>query len=66
MRGNLLVDGRNVLGGVGLCEAGFVYESFGGSEDGRRLRPVRVKAMPPAATVNSVEMTPRRSQASPR
>lgn len=66
MRGNLLVDGRNVLGGVGLSEAGFVYESFGGSEDGRRLRPVRVKAMPPAATVNSVEMAPRRSQASPR
>ena len=66
MRGNLIVDGRNVLGGVGLSEAGFVYESFGGSEDGRRLRPVRVKAMPPTATVDRVEMTPRRSQASPR
>jgi UDPglucose 6-dehydrogenase len=66
MRGELFVDGRNVLGGVGLSDAGFVYESFGGSGQRRRLRPVPTRDSPPAATVDSVEATPRRSQASPR
>jgi len=66
MRGDLFVDGRNVLGGVGLADAGFVYESFGGSGQRRRLRPVPTIDSPPAATVASVEATPRRSQASPR
>ena len=66
MRGDLFVDGRNVLGGAGMGDAGFVYESFGASLEGRRLRPVRTRAMPATATVSSVEETPRRSQASPR
>lgn len=66
MRGDLFVDGRNVLGGAGLADVGFVYESFGASRDGRRLRPVRTRAVPPTAAVSSVEETPRRSQASPR
>jgi nucleotide sugar dehydrogenase len=66
MRGDLFVDGRNVLGGVGLADAGFVYESFGGSGQRRRLRPVPTIDSAPTATVASVEATPRRSQASPR
>ncbi len=66
MRGDLFVDGRNVLGGVGLADAGFVYESFGGSAQRRRLRPVPTIDSAPTATVASVEATPRRSQASPR
>ena len=66
MRGDLFVDGRNVLGGVGLADAGFVYESFGGSVQRRRLRPVPTMDSAPATTVDSVEATPRRSQASPR
>jgi UDPglucose 6-dehydrogenase len=66
MRGNLVVDGRNALGGVGLTDAGFVYESFGGSGQRRRLRPVPTRESPPAAIVSSVDATPRRSQASPR
>jgi UDPglucose 6-dehydrogenase len=66
MRGDLFVDGRNALGGVGLADAGFVYESFGGSGRRRRLRPVPTRESPPAATVATVDATPRRSQASPR
>jgi nucleotide sugar dehydrogenase len=66
MRGDLFVDGRNVLGGAGLGDAGFVYESFAAPPEGRRLRPVRTRAMPPAAAVSTEDDTPRRSQASPR
>jgi UDPglucose 6-dehydrogenase len=66
MRGDLFVDGRNVLGGAGMVAAGFVYESFGASPEGRRLRPVRTRVTPARATVSNVEDTPRRSQASPR
>jgi nucleotide sugar dehydrogenase len=66
MRGDLFVDGRNVLGGLPLADAGFVYESFGGSVERRRLRSVPTIETPPAAAVSSVEATPRRSQASPR
>lgn len=66
MRGDVFVDGRNVLGGLGLSDAGFVYESFGRAAEGRRLRPVPASAIPPAIAVASVERTPRRSQASPR
>ncbi|HEV3364948.1 MAG TPA: UDP-glucose/GDP-mannose dehydrogenase family protein [Acidimicrobiia bacterium] len=66
MRGNLFVDGRNILGGVGLSDAGFVYESFGGSGQRRRLRPVPTRETAPTPAVDSVEATPRRSQASPR
>jgi UDPglucose 6-dehydrogenase len=66
MRGDLFIDGRNVLGGTAMGAAGFVYESFGSSPEGRRLRPVRMPAKPATATVSSVDETPRRSQASPR
>jgi UDPglucose 6-dehydrogenase len=66
MRGDLFVDGRNVLRGAGMRAAGFVYESFGASPERRRLRPVPTRVMPATATVTSVEETPRRSQASPR
>jgi UDPglucose 6-dehydrogenase len=66
MRGDLFVDGRNVLAGVDVGAAGFVYESFGAAADGRRLRPVRMRAIVPATEVSSVVETPRRSQASPR
>ena len=66
MRGDLFVDGRNVLRGAGMRAAGFVYESFGASPERRRLRPVPTRVMPATATVSSVEETPRRSQASPR
>ena len=66
MRGDLLVDGRNVLAGVDVGAAGFVYDSFGAAPDGRRLRPVRTRAITPTTEVSSVVETPRRSQASPR
>jgi nucleotide sugar dehydrogenase len=66
MRGDVFIDGRNVLGGLALGKAGFVYESLGGAAEGRRLRPVRASAIPPATRVTSVDNTPRRSQASPR
>ncbi len=71
MRGNLVVDGRNVLGGLPWADAGFAYESFGGAAhlemaQRRRLRSVPTIETPPAAAVNNVEATPRRSQASPR
>lgn len=66
MRGNLFVDGRNVLSGLSLTEAGFVYESFGAAAQRRRLRSVPTRETPPATAVPNVEATPRRSQASPR
>jgi nucleotide sugar dehydrogenase len=71
MRGNVVLDGRNVLADLPLVDAGFVVESLGGSvhpdpAQRRRLRSVPTIETPPAATVTSVEATPRRSQASPR
>lgn len=66
MQGDLFVDGRNALGGLPWAAAGFVYESFGGTTERRRLRSVPTIETPPAAAVTSVEATPRRSQASPR
>ena len=59
MRGDLFVDGRNVLGGWASADAGFVYESFGGSV-GSAVASGRCRrwTMPPAATVASVEATP--------
>lgn len=66
MRGDLFVDGRNVLGGLPWADAGFVYESFGGLAERRRLRSVPTIETAPAAPVTSVDPTPIRSQASPR